>query len=141
MDSEKLHADILAHLASDPMAQKHLGDTSDPRWTQTNDSFLRYDGRIYVPESENLRLRVLQYKHDHVLSGHFSQNKTLALIRREYTWPGLRSFVIEFCKSCMTCMRSKSQRHRPYPNSRGIQYLWISFSSYRDLRDSLLYWW
>jgi hypothetical protein len=31
MDSKKLHADILAHLASDPMAQKHLGDTSDPR--------------------------------------------------------------------------------------------------------------
>jgi Integrase zinc binding domain len=114
MGSEKLHADILAHLESDPMAQKHLGDTSDPRWTQTNDGFLRHDGRIYIPESENLRLQVLQYKHDHILLGHFSQNKTLSLIRREYTWPGLRSFVIEFCKSCTTCMQSKSQCHRPY---------------------------
>jgi Integrase zinc binding domain len=114
MDSEKLHANILVHLTSDPMAQKHLGDTSDPRWTQTNGGFLRHDDQIYVPESENLRLRVLQYKHDHVLLGHFRQNKTLALIRQEYTWPGLRSFVIEFCKSCTTCMRSKSQRHWPY---------------------------
>jgi RNase H-like domain found in reverse transcriptase len=78
MDSEKLHADILAHLASDPVAQKHLGDTSNPRWTQTNDGFLCHDGRIYVPEAKSLRLRVLQYKHDHVLSGHFGQNKTLA---------------------------------------------------------------
>jgi Integrase zinc binding domain len=114
MDSKKFHADILAHLTSDPVAQKHLGDTSDPRWTQIDDGFLRHDGRIYVPESESLRLRVLQYKHDHVLSGHFGQNKTLALIRREDTWPGLRSFVIEFCKSSTTCMWSKSQRHQPY---------------------------
>jgi hypothetical protein len=76
MDSKKLHADILAHLASDPMAQKHLGDTSDPRWTQTNDGFLRHNGRIYVPKAESLRLRVLQYKHDHILSGHFGENKT-----------------------------------------------------------------
>jgi Integrase zinc binding domain len=81
MDSEKLHANILAHLESDPVAQKHLGDTSDPRWMQTNDGFLCHDSRINIPESENLRLRVLQYKHDHVLSGHFGQNKTLALIR------------------------------------------------------------
>jgi Integrase zinc binding domain len=108
MDSEKLHANILAHLASDPVAQKHLVDTSDPRWTQTDNGFLRHDDRIYVPKSENLRLQVLQYKHDYILSGHFGQNKTLALIRREYTWPRLRSFVIEFCKSCTTCMWSKS---------------------------------
>jgi hypothetical protein len=75
MESEKLHADILAHLTSDPVAQKHLGDTSDPRWTQTDDGFLRHDGRIYVPESESLQLRVLQYKHDHVLSGHFGKTR------------------------------------------------------------------
>jgi Integrase zinc binding domain len=69
---------------------------------QTDDGFLRHDGQIYVPEAESLQFQVLQYKHDHVLSGHFSQNKTLALICREYTWPGLQSFIIEFCKSCTT---------------------------------------
>jgi Integrase zinc binding domain len=59
--------------------------------------------------------RVLQYKHDdHVLLGHFGQNKTLALIRWEYTWPALQSFVIDFCKSYTTCLHSKSQHHWPY---------------------------
>jgi hypothetical protein len=47
---------------------------------------------------------VLQYKHDHVLSGHFGQNKILELIHREYTWPELRTHVKDFCKSCVTCM-------------------------------------
>ena len=32
MDSKKLYAGILAHLSSDPVAQKHIGITSDPRW-------------------------------------------------------------------------------------------------------------
>ena len=89
MDSEQLHADILAHLSSDPVAQRHIGITSDPRWTQYDDGFLRHGNQIYVPEAGNLRLRVLQYKHDHVLSGHFGQNKTLSIICHEYMWPGL----------------------------------------------------
>ena len=89
MDSEQLHADNLAHLSSDPVAQKHIGITSDLRGTQSDDGFLRHDNQIYVPEAGNLRLRVLQYKHDHVLSGHFGQNKTLSIIRRKYTWLGL----------------------------------------------------
>src|SRR3979490_1141631 len=116
MDSETLHSDILSSLPTDPIAMQHLGPQAKPslRWTQTDDGFLRLDNRIYVPDTENLRLRVLQYKHDHVLSGHFGQNKTEALIRREYTWPGLQTSVVEFCKSCTTCMRSKSQRHKPY---------------------------
>ena len=56
MDTEKLHKDILANLASDTTAQKHLGDTSDPKWTTTSDGFLRLDNKIYVPDVEDLRL-------------------------------------------------------------------------------------
>ena len=40
MDTKKPHKDILANLASDTTAQKHLGDTSDPKWTTTSDGFL-----------------------------------------------------------------------------------------------------
>jgi hypothetical protein len=56
MDSEKLHADTLANLASDPIATRHLSDSSDPRWRETEAGFLRHDGRIYVPEAADLRL-------------------------------------------------------------------------------------
>ena len=54
MDSEQLHVDILAHLSSDPVAQKHIRITSNPRWTQSDDRFLRHDNQIYVPEAGNL---------------------------------------------------------------------------------------
>ena len=69
---------------------------------------------IYVPDSSNLRLHVLHYKHDHILAGHPGQNKTVELIQREYTWPGLRDFVKKYCNSCTVCMRAKPQWHKPY---------------------------
>jgi hypothetical protein len=59
-------------------------------------------------------LRVLRYKHDHILSGHPRQNKTIDLIRCDYTWPGLREFVKKYVQLCTTCMRVKPKRHKPY---------------------------
>jgi len=44
MDSEQLHADIIANLASDPLAQKHLFNPSDPRWMHSDNGFLRLNG-------------------------------------------------------------------------------------------------
>jgi len=69
---------------------------------------------MYVPDNANLCLQVLQYHHDHVLAGHLGQNKMLELIQRHYTWLNIRDDAQKFCKSCVTCMRSKPQCHRPY---------------------------
>ena len=77
MDVERLHTNILSTLSSDPTAQTHLSDSLNPRWTTDANGFLCLDGRIYVPEADDLRLRVLRYKHDHPLSGHFGQSHTL----------------------------------------------------------------
>ena len=113
MDQEQLNTDILLALPTDPLYTAQLKDPK-PRWSITPDGFLRHDNLIYIPDTNDLRLRVLRYKHDHILSGHPGQNKTVDLIRRDYTWPGLREFVKKYCKSCTTCMRSKPQRHKPY---------------------------
>jgi len=61
-----------------------------------------------------LCLRVLQYHHDHLVSGHFCINKTLVLIHRDYVWPNLCSSVTDYCRSCTTCSHSKSKCHKPY---------------------------
>ena len=113
MDQEKLNSDILLSLPSDPLYKSRLSDPK-PNWSVDPDGFLRHHSRIYIPDSSDLRLRILQYLHDHILSGHPGQNKTTSLILRDYTWPGLREFVKKYCKSCTTCMRAKPQRHKPY---------------------------
>ena len=113
MDQEQLNSDILSALPDDPLFIAHNKEPQ-PRWSVTPDGFLRHDNLIYIPDTNDLRLRVLRYKHDHILSGHPGQTKTVDLIRRDYTWPGLREFVKKYVKSCTTCMRAKPQRHKPY---------------------------
>src|SRR5882724_11829489 len=79
-----------------------------PRW------LLRNSRRIYVPDSRSLRLRVLQYSHNHPLAGHFGQMKTLHQVRMHYYLPGLPVFVKDYCKSCTICSRTNPVRHKPY---------------------------
>ena len=113
MDIDKLHSDIRTALPNDSFCASNFPTPVSPDWT-LDDGLLHYKNRIYVPDSGDLRLKVVQYKHDHVLSGHFGQNKTIQLVHREYAWPKLRTFVEHFCKSCTTCKRSKAPRHKPY---------------------------
>ena len=114
MDTEKLRTDIVSSLQSDPTALAHLSNQTDPRWTTSPDGLLRQDDCIYVLDVGMLRLHVLQYAHDHPLSGHFGQSKTLHQVQHHYTWPGLLEFVVHYCKLCMTCARAKPCQLKPY---------------------------
>ena len=82
------------------------GPEADPCWSLDASGLLCYDGRVWVPDVNDLRLWILINNHDHPVLGHFGQNKTLELVRRDYTWPGVRMFVKDYCKSCTTCARS-----------------------------------
>ena len=73
VDVEQLHKDILAALSADSVAQSHLLDSSDSRWSKDSTGLLHLDDRIYVPDTNDLHLRVLHYKHDHPLAGHLSK--------------------------------------------------------------------
>ena len=101
MDQEQLNSDILSALPDDPLYIAHLKEPK-PCWSVTPNRFLRHDSLIYIPNSNDLQLQVLRYKHDHILSRHPSQNTTVDVICRNYSWPGLREFVKKYCKSCTT---------------------------------------
>jgi transposase InsO family protein len=71
-------------------------------------------GKIYVPDHENLRLKVLQAHHDHKLRGHPGIRKTVQLIHRTYFWPRLRRDVTRYVRGCHVCARAKPIRHKPF---------------------------
>ena len=112
MNLDILHQDILSDLHSDLIATKHI--STDGRWSTDTNGLLLLNNRIYVPSAGNLRTCILQYNHDHILAGHFGQNKTLELVCHGYSWPSLCTDVQQFCKSYITCMQSKPQRHKPH---------------------------
>ncbi len=120
MDIDKLHSDIKQAQLSDSTASngfrqaKSSTPTSSSRWSVDESDILRLDNRIYVSDSEDLRLCVLQNNHDHILAGHFGQNRTLELVRWSYTWPQMCEYVCHYVKSCTVCGRNKTPRHCPY---------------------------
>jgi Integrase zinc binding domain len=92
MDIEELQKDILTAYDTDPAVQSFRADSDNSkylRWSVDDVGFIRINQQILVPESGDLRLRVLQSFHDHPVSGHFGVNKTLSVIQREYTWPNI----------------------------------------------------
>jgi hypothetical protein len=92
MDVEQLHNDIRSAYDNDPLTSSQLPQPSDPKWT-LSDGLLRLNDRIFVPDSLDLRLRVMKHMHNHLLSGHLGQNKMLELVHRKYVWPGMRAFI------------------------------------------------
>jgi hypothetical protein len=117
MDIEELEKDILTAYDTDPAVQSFRADSNNfkySRWSVDDVGFVWIDQQILVLEFRDLQLRVLQSFHDHPVSGHFGVNKTLSVIRQEYTWPNIREFVADYVKSCTTCARSKAKRHKPY---------------------------
>lgn len=49
------------------------------------------------------RQHILALAHDHSLSAHLCMTKTHDRILRHFFWPGLKSDVVAYCRSCLTC--------------------------------------
>ena len=116
VDVDVIHKDILSALPSDTSISQYLSAPipADSHWSLSVDGLLRLDNRIYIPGINDLHLWILRYKHDHPLSRHFGQARTLDLICQEYTWPGIRTFVKNYISSCTSCTCAKVPRHKPY---------------------------
>ncbi len=57
--------------------------------------------QVVVPEA--YRSDILYLAHDHCLSGHLGIRKTLDRVLRHFFWPGVRSDVAQYCRSCHVC--------------------------------------
>ena len=52
--------------------------------------FYDENGKIYVPDNQALHLDIVKLHHNTPITGHLGREKTLELIQRSYTWPGIR---------------------------------------------------
>ena len=55
------------------------------------DSSLYYKGRLYIPDSQELKRTIMSKEHDILVAGHMGQDKTVELVRRNFFWPQMDS--------------------------------------------------
>jgi transposase InsO family protein len=83
------------------------------QYTLKDRIFYDENGKIYVPEDQALRLDILKLHHDTPIAGHPGREKTLELVQRSYTWPGMSTFVKEYTNRCERCARMKPSNLAP----------------------------
>lgn len=82
-----------------------------PTWTKRQ--FLAFNNKVYVPNHNNARLKILQARHNSPIAGHPGILKTIELIGRDYIWIGLRNDVETYINGCAVCQRTKGTNRLP----------------------------
>ena len=94
-DSEISHVPVCYYIKNGILMRKWRPPDvpADDEWTVNH--------QIVVPKS--YRQEILNLAHETPLSGHLGVNKTYHKILNHFYWPGLKSDVSTYCKSCHTC--------------------------------------
>ena len=76
------------------------------------DGLLLYDGRLVVPDVNNLRTALIREAHDQISTAHPGRDKTYRLLRPRYYWRGMLPDVERFVRNCHPCRRADVPRDK-----------------------------
>jgi hypothetical protein len=74
----------------------------------------RFRERLWVPDYEPLRTRIIQNTHDSVVTGHPGRDLLVSILSRRFYWPGLSQDVRRFVRNCDGCGSKKPWRERKW---------------------------
>jgi hypothetical protein len=72
-----------------------------------------YKGKVYVPNSSELKNEVLKEMHNVPYVGHLGYQKTIAAVRSQYFWPGMKKEVANYIVICLECQKVKTKHRHP----------------------------
>ena len=107
-------SDPIISLATDALSGKISppARSSIQDW-KYSDGILYFKNRAYVPPSA--RHHVLTLCHDHLTAGHPGHFRTEELVKRDYWWPSLSSYVRDYVSGCALCQQMKPNTHPSDP--------------------------
>ncbi|GAA5865615.1 hypothetical protein JCM5353_007723, partial [Sporobolomyces roseus] len=117
LDSNILHSQDLDPAIQQVLQDLRLKENLDKhsyRWKLGTDGILRWDDKVYVPNDNDLRLRILRTVHDDSSAGHAGIEKTFERFRRNFYFPQDKQFVTNYVTTCEPCFRAKSRRTKAH---------------------------
>jgi hypothetical protein len=78
-----------------------------------NDEILMYRGRIYVPNSKELKILILREMHNVPYAGHPGYQKTIVAVKSQYYWPRMKKEVVDFIAKCLEYQKVKVEHRDP----------------------------
>ena len=77
------------------------------RQSWEEDGIIYMYGRIYIPNNQRIKEKILQENHDLVDIGHPGQQQMMELIKRNYWWPEIKNDVKKYVQGCFKCQQNK----------------------------------
>jgi RNase H-like domain found in reverse transcriptase/Reverse transcriptase (RNA-dependent DNA polymerase)/Integrase zinc binding domain/Chromo (CHRromatin Organisation MOdifier) domain/Retroviral aspartyl protease len=113
-----LKEQITAAYRDDPLCVAILTKLSQPsvtdaEWQLIDGLLTNSAGRVRIPDSASIKLRILQECHDVPLGGHAGSQKTIANVTRRFIWPKLHEHVREYVSTCVSCQLNKPSTQLP----------------------------
>ena len=77
------------------------------------DGVWRKNGKVYVPNSQEIKQIIMNECHDGKLAGHVGKDKTIELVCRQFYWPRMHAEIADYVSSCLPCQSNKPSNQLP----------------------------
>lgn len=71
-------------------------------------------GRIWIPNSVDLKRMLLDEAHKSRYSVHPGATKMYHDLKVDYWWPGMKRDIVKYVEQCLTCLQVKAEHQKPY---------------------------
>ena len=85
----------------------------ESKFSLAENDVLFFDGRICVPNENELRRQILTEAHETPYSVHPGSTKMYQGLRDHFWWNGMKGDVAKFVSKCLTCQKVKAEHKRP----------------------------
>jgi hypothetical protein len=82
-------------------------------YTLGTDGLLLYKNRLYVPNVQELKMKIIKEMHNVAYARHPRYQKTMAAVKSHYFWLGMKKEIVEYITRCMECQKVKAKHRHP----------------------------
>jgi hypothetical protein len=75
-------------------------------------SHITPDGKVCIPPLDEVKRGVMHLIHDHPTTEHPGWDKTIWKTQKQYYWPGMKEWIMEYVKGCVVCQQNKILTHQ-----------------------------